>query len=69
MKIGDRVAYSEVHLRSIGGHEVGHMRGIISALSEMIPASKEYQIADINWSDGTQGRVLTSNLQPMKRSK
>jgi len=65
LKIGDRVAYSEDFLVSIGGHEVGHMRGIIKFLQ----VTEDYTVADINWSDGTQGRVLTSNLQQMKRSK
>jgi hypothetical protein len=65
MKIGDRVAYSEAFLQCIGGHEIGHTRGVIKFLQVTAYGT----VADINWSDGTQGRVLTSNLQPMKRSK
>lgn len=61
MKIGEHVAFKAAFLKSIAGHELGQLRGIVIGIDGMI--------AKVHWTVGGHGplHVLVKNLTPTNR--
>lgn len=60
MRVGEHVAFKASFLKSIAGHELGHLRGIVIDIDGMI--------AKVHWigGDGPM-HVLVKNLVPVNR--
>jgi hypothetical protein len=61
MRIGEHVAFKAAFLKSIAGHSLGHLRGVVIDIDGMI--------AKVHWTAGGEGplHVLVKNLTPVKR--
>ena len=70
MKPGDTVCYSKAWCQSTGNimGRVPFLRGTILSLGEPVRPDGPC-IARIRWTDGTQGKVLTSNLERTRGPK
>ncbi len=60
MKIGEHVAFKASFLKSVAGHSLGHLRGIVIGIDGMI--------AKVHWTGGEGPlHVLAKNLVPVNR--
>lgn len=60
MKIGEHVCFKSAFLKSISGHHLGHLRGIVINIDGMI--------AKVHWVGGEGPmHVLVKNLTPVNR--